>query len=331
MSEIEIRDVSKVFNTDEGKVQALSHVNINIEKGDIFGIIGMSGAGKSTLVRCLNFLEQPTSGEVIVRGQNLKDLNEKQLRQARTKISMIFQNFNLLMQKTVLDNVCFPLKLAGIKGEEAKKKAREYLEIVGLADKAKNYPAMLSGGQRQRVAIARALASKPEILLCDEATSALDPATTSQILALLKRINKEMGITIVIITHQMSVIQDICHNVAIMENGQVQEIGNVEEIFAHPKSAVGKRLILNVENKNTATSIESHHAYRIVFNEQSAFEPVIANMILTFNKPVNILMADTKNVGGKAKGEMIIDFGDGDHLEQIHFLKERGLDVEEVE
>ena len=235
------------------------------------------------------------------------------------------------MQKTVLDNVCFPLRLAGIKGEEAKKKAREYLEIVGLADKAKNYPAMLSGGQRQRVAIARALASKPEILLCDEATSALDPATTSQILALLKRINKEMGITIVIITHQMSVIQDICHNVAIMENGQVQEIGNVEEIFAHPKSAVGKRLILNVENKNTAASIESHQAYRIVFNEQSAFEPVIANMILTFNKPVNILMADTKNVGGKAKGEMIIDFGDGDHLEQIHFLKERGLDVEEVE
>lgn len=331
MSEIEIRDVSKVFDTDEGKVQALSHVNINIEKGDIFGIIGMSGAGKSTLVRCLNFLEQPTSGEVVVRGQNLKDLNEKQLRQARTKISMIFQNFNLLMQKTVLDNVCFPLKLAGIKGEEAKKKAREYLEIVGLADKAKNYPAMLSGGQRQRVAIARALASKPEILLCDEATSALDPATTSQILALLKRINKEMGITIVIITHQMSVIQDICHNVAIMENGQVQEIGNVEEIFAHPKSAVGKRLILNVENKNTAASIESHQAYRIVFNEQSAFEPVIANMILTFNKPVNILMADTKNVGGKAKGEMIIDFGDGDYLEQIHFLKERGLDVEEVE
>ena len=312
MSEIEIRDVSKVFDTDEGKVQALSHVDINIEKGDIFGIIGMSGAGKSTLVRCLNFLEQPTSGEVVVRGQNLKDLNEKQLRQARTKISMIFQNFNLLMQKTVLDNVCFPLKLAGIKGEEAKKKAREYLEIVGLADKAKNYPAMLSGGQRQRVAIARALASKPEILLCDEATSALDPATTSQILALLKRINKEMGITIVIITHQMSVIQDICHNVAIMENGQVQEIGNVE-------------------NKNTAASIESHQAYRIVFNEQSAFEPVIANMILTFNKPVNILMADTKNVGGKAKGEMIIDFGDGDHLEQIHFLKERGLDVEEVE
>lgn len=331
MSEIEIRDVSKVFDTDEGKVQALSHVDINIEKGDIFGIIGMSGAGKSTLVRCLNFLEQPTSGEVVVRGQNLKDLNEKQLRHARTKISMIFQNFNLLMQKTVLDNVCFPLRLAGIKGEEAKKKAREYLEIVGLADKAKNYPAMLSGGQRQRVAIARALASKPEILLCDEATSALDPATTSQILALLKRINKEMGITIVIITHQMSVIQDICHNVAIMENGQVQEIGNVEEIFAHPKSAVGKRLILNVENKNTAASIESHQAYRIVFNEQSAFEPVIANMILTFNKPVNILMADTKNVGGKAKGEMIIDFGDGDHLEQIHFLKERGLDVEEVE
>ncbi|EMD16618.1 hypothetical protein HMPREF9943_01172 [Eggerthia catenaformis OT 569 = DSM 20559] len=329
MAEIEIKNLSKHFYSTQGKVEALKNVNLEIEKGDIFGIIGMSGAGKSTLVRCLNFLEKPTYGDVIIQGIHLKNLTEKELRAERKKITMIFQNFNLLMQKTVIDNVCFPLRISGISKNDAYKKAIDYLKIVGLEDKAKSYPAMLSGGQKQRVAIARALACDPEILLCDEATSALDPATTSSILALLSKINEEMGITIVIITHQMSVIQDICKNVAIMEDGTVQETGTVEEIFKNPQSKVGKRLILS-DDIRTTDELKSNVQYRIVFNEQSSFEPVIANLILKFKKPVNILYANTRDVHGSAMGDMIVDFGEGDPSEMIAFLKERGLSVKEV-
>ncbi len=328
MAEIELQHITKVFTTEDGPVTALDDVNLSIEKKDIYGIIGMSGAGKSTLVRCLNFLEKPTEGEVIIQGVSLRSLKEKELRATRAKIAMIFQSFNLLMQKSVLDNVCFPLKIEGIKKQEARKKALELLKIVGLEDKANTYPSKLSGGQKQRVAIARALASDPEILLCDEATSALDPATTESILALLKKINEELGITIVIITHAMSVIQDICHHVAIMENGKVQESGSVEEIFAHPQSHIGKKLILN--NAQPIETLQSIHQIRIVFNAQSAFEPIVANMVLQFKTPVNILKADTKNVNGKAVGEMILGLSDVLFEEQIHYLKERGLAVEEV-
>lgn len=330
MAEIDIVHVSKTFKTEEGEVQALKDVNLSIEKGDIFGIIGMSGAGKSTLVRCLNFLEQPTHGEVIVQGTKLSDLSPKQLRDERKKIAMIFQSFNLLMQKTVLENVCFPLSLANVKKAEAQKKGMELLKIVGLEDKAKTYPAKLSGGQQQRVAIARALASDPEILLCDEATSALDPATTTQILKLLENINKTMNITIVIITHAMNVVRDICNRVAIMENGVVQETGLVSEVFAHPQSAVGKRLVLSdVQGEGLAT-LHSKSVYRLVFDHQSAFEPVITNATLKFNAPINILGATTKNVNGTAVGEMIVGLPEEYADDMISYFKSHQLTIEEV-
>ena len=235
MSGIVIEKVRKSFDTKDGVVEALKDVNLNIDSGDIYGIIGMSGAGKSTLVRCMNFLEVPTEGQVLIDGKALGDLTEKELRKQREEIGMIFQHFNLLMQKNVIDNICFPLQIQGVGKKEAKEKARELLKTVGLEDKEKAYPAQLSGGQKQRVAIARALASNPKILLCDEATSALDPQTTASILELLKHINEEFGITIVIITHQMSVIREICNRVAIIERGALVENGLVEDIFSHPK------------------------------------------------------------------------------------------------
>ena len=338
MSSILIQDVSKTFETKDGSVQALKHVSLYIETGDIYGIIGMSGAGKSTLVRCMNFLEVPSEGKVLIDGKSLSEFSPKELRKEREKIGMIFQHFNLLMQKNVLENVCFPLYIQGKKKAEARAKALELLEIVGLADRAKAYPAQLSGGQKQRVAIARALASDPQILLCDEATSALDPQTTSSILELLQDINQKFGITIVIITHQMSVVREICTHVAIMKDGEVKEQGLVEEIFSHPKSQVAKELISkdsgnDVESKKlTQSEIQDGEIVRIVFSENSAFEPVIANLILTFHEPVNILKANTKNVGGVAKGEMILQFmSDSTNVPEMKkFLTERGLEIGEA-
>ena len=338
MSSILIQDVSKTFETKDGSVQALNHVSLSIESGDIYGIIGMSGAGKSTLVRCMNFLEVPSEGKVLIDGKSLSEFSPKELRKEREKIGMIFQHFNLLIQKNVLENVCFPLYIQGKKKAEARAKALELLEIVGLADRAKAYPAQLSGGQKQRVAIARALASDPQILLCDEATSALDPQTTSSILELLQDINQKFGITIVIITHQMSVVREICTHVAIMKDGEVKEQGLVEEIFSHPKSQVAKELISkdsgnDVESKKlTQSEIQDGEIVRIVFSENSAFEPVIANLILTFHEPVNILKANTKNVGGVAKGEMILQFmSDSTNVPEMKkFLTERGLEIGEA-
>ena len=338
MSSIVIQDVSKTFETKDGSVQALNHVSLSIETGDIYGIIGMSGAGKSTLVRCMNFLDVPSEGKVLIDGKPLSEFSPKELRKEREKIGMIFQHFNLLMQKNVLENVCFPLYIQGKKKAEARAKALELLEIVGLADRAKAYPAQLSGGQKQRVAIARALASDPQILLCDEATSALDPQTTSSILELLQDINQKFGITIVIITHQMSVVREICTHVAIMKDGEVKEQGLVEEIFSHPKSQVAKELISkdsgnDVESKKlTQSEIQDGEIVRIVFSENSAFEPVIANLILTFHEPVNILKANTKNVGGVAKGEMILQFmSDSTNVPEMKkFLTERGLEIGEA-
>ena len=338
MSSILIQDVSKTFETKDGSVQALNHVSLSIETGDIYGIIGMSGAGKSTLVRCMNFLEVPSEGKVLIDGKSLSEFSPKELRKEREKIGMIFQHFNLLMQKNVLENVCFPLYIQGKKKAEARAKALELLEIVGLADRAKAYPAQLSGGQKQRVAIARALASDPQILLCDEATSALDPQTTSSILELLQDINQKFGITIVIITHQMSVVREICTHVAIMKDGEVKEQGLVEEIFSHPKSQLAKELISkdsgnDVESKKlTQSEIQDGEIVRIVFSENSAFEPVIANLILTFHEPVNILKANTKNVGGVAKGEIILQFmSDSTNVPEMKkFLTERGLEIGEA-
>lgn len=312
-------------------VRALDQIDLEIGRGDIFGIIGMSGAGKSTLVRCLNNLEKPTEGTVEIQGRELSKMKGRTLRKEREKISMIFQHFNLLMQKNVLDNICFPLEIAGVKKKQAKERARELLEIVGLSDKAKSYPAQLSGGQKQRVAIARALTNNPDILLCDEATSALDPQTTQSILELLQTINKEYGITIVIITHEMSVVQKICNKVAILEKGKLAEAGAVTKIFANPESAVAKKMLFGDEGETK--EMKGKHLIRVVFSENSSFEPVIGNMILHFKQPVNILYADTKDIQGTATGEMILQLPDQPEIaEQMSaYLRDRKLTVGEVD
>jgi D-methionine transport system ATP-binding protein len=285
----------------------------------------------------MNYLEEPTEGKVFVKDKELGTMSKKELRKQREDIGMIFQHFNLLMQKSVLENVCFPLYIQGKSKKAARARAKELLEIVGLSDKAKAYPAQLSGGQKQRVAIARALASDPKILLCDEATSALDPQTTSSILALLKDINSRFGITIVIITHQMSVVREICSHVAIMKDGQVVEQGLVTDIFTHPKSPVARELIRkdtgdDLTEVKARDEIQNGERIRIVYSANSAFEPVLANLILTFGEPVNILRADTKNVGGVAKGEMLLEFiRESKQAEAMkQYLKDRGLEIEEA-
>lgn len=333
MSEIEIKNLSKKFEIKGNSVVALENINLTIEKGDIFGIIGMSGAGKSTLVRSINYLEKPTEGLVLIDGVDLSSLTEKELRKKRSEIGMIFQNFNLLEQKNVLDNICFPLEIIGIKKKEARMKARELLKIVNLEEKERAYPSQLSGGQKQRVAIARALATNPQILLCDEATSALDPQTTGAILKLLKKINEELGITIVIITHQMSVVTEVCKRVAIIDNGRLVEEGFVEKIFESPASDAAKELISGKEVRYTPLEcLDTKRKIRIVFHENSAYEPVISNVILKFNTPINILKADTRNVNGKAVGQMVLSLPEEPELQEeiIEYLITKGLAVMEV-
>lgn len=329
---IEIKDVTKTFSGKDQNVEALKGINLEIHKGDIYGIIGMSGAGKSTLVRCLNFLERPTSGTVIVEGKDLATLKDKELRQMRTQIAMIFQHFNLLMQRTVLDNICFPLEIVGVDKKKARERARELLQIVDLAEKENAYPAQLSGGQKQRVAIARALATNPKILLCDEATSALDPTTTKSILALLKEINQKYGITIVIITHEMAVVQEIGTHVAIIDHGELAEHGTVEEVFTHPKSKAARKLVLMDEDQHY-DEMKGQHCIRIVFKSNSSFEPVIANMILAHHMPVNILQADTKDINGVAHGQMILQLPEDKTVAEkmIQYLRDRNLEVEELD
>ena len=248
-SYLEVHNLCKTFSAKNGSVEALRGVSLSIGKGEIFGVIGLSGAGKSTLVRCMNLLERPDSGDVLLNGESLLKLNKEQLRLRRQKIGMIFQHFNLLEQQTVLENVCFPMEIRGISKKERQEKALELLKKVGLAEKAKAYPAQLSGGQKQRVAIARVLANEPEILLCDEATSALDPETTQTILRLLKTIRDTLSITIVVITHEMRVIQEVCTRVAVLDGGLVQEEGSVSEVFAAPKSKAARRLLLMADEE----------------------------------------------------------------------------------
>lgn len=327
---IQVEHLIKEFPTKDGTVHAVHDVSFDIEKGEIFGIIGLSGAGKSTLVRCLNLLERPTSGKVIVNGNDLMNLSDRDLRMQRRKIGMIFQHFNLLMQRNVLDNVCFPMEIAGISKKEARKKAIGYLETVGLADKARAYPAQLSGGQKQRVAIARVLASDPQILLCDEATSALDPQTTKSILQLIKEINKSYGITVVVITHEMSVIQEICHKVAVLESGSLVESGEVTEIFRAPKTEAARKLVF--AGRELISEMQSEKTVRITFTEQSSFEPFIGNMALKFNTPCNILYANTRNIEGVANGEMILQLPEDDDTaaKMVEYMRERNIGVEEL-
>ena len=327
---IQVENLCKRFNTKGGTVEAAKNISFSIEKGEIFGIIGLSGAGKSTLVRCLNLLERPTSGTVRVNGKNLTELSEKELRKERQKIGMIFQHFNLLMQRTALDNVCFPMEIAGIKKAEARKKALEYLKIVGLEEKALSYPSQLSGGQKQRVAIARVLASDPQILLCDEATSALDPQTTKAILELIKEINRDYGITVVVITHEMSVVQEICDKVAVLERGALVETGTVEELFRNPKTDEAKKLVFS--GRTQIQEMKGKRLVRVTFQEKSSFEPVIANLVLTYRTPVNILYADTKNINGQAQGEMILQLPEIEEVadKMIQYLKDTNMGVEEL-
>ena len=327
---IQVENLCKRFETKGGTVEAAKNISFSIEKGEIFGIIGLSGAGKSTLVRCLNLLERPTSGTVKVNGKNLTELSEKELRKERQKIGMIFQHFNLLMQRTALDNVCFPMEIAGIKKAEARKKALEYLRIVGLEEKALSYPSQLSGGQKQRVAIARVLASDPQILLCDEATSALDPQTTKAILELIKEINRDYGITVVVITHEMSVVQEICDKVAVLERGALVETGTVEELFRNPKTDEAKKLVFS--GRTQIQEMKGKRLVRVTFQEKSSFEPVIANLVLTYRTPVNILYADTKNINGQAQGEMILQLPEIEEVanKMIQYLRDINMGVEEV-
>ena len=301
---VEIQHLSKLFGTGGSQVAALQDVSLQVRSGEIFGIIGLSGAGKSTLVRCINLLERPNEGKVLFHGKDLTGLKSKELRAQRRKISMIFQSFNLLEQRTSLDNICFPLELAGVPRKEARKRAMELLETVGLPDKAAAYPVQLSVGQKQRIAIARALASDPEVLLCDEATSAHDPQTTDAILKLLQKINRERGITVIIITHQMSVIEQICHRVAILDSGKVAEIGDVEAVFSNPKSKAGRRLV-SPDLAQPLTDFGFPVA-RVAFNGTTTAEPIIAKLAMDKQIPVSILGADTRNVDGKCFGTMII-------------------------
>lgn len=327
---IEIKDLCKSFVGKEKNVNALENINLTINEGDIYGIIGMSGAGKSTLVRCMNYLEKPTSGEVIIGDKALSSLSDKELRKLRHKVSMIFQHFNLLMQRTVEDNVRFPLEIQGVKKDEAKAKVAELLDIVGLSDKAKSYPVQLSGGQKQRVAIARALATDPEILLCDEATSALDPSTTDSILRLLKEINEKMKITVVMITHQMSVVEDICNKVAIIDGGHVVETGTVEEVFTKPKTEAAKKLVYTTGEE--LKELKTDRCIRIVFDGLSSFEPVISNMIMECRVPVNIIHASTNNIDGQAFGQIVLQLPEDEtqYEKVIYYLRSRNLTVEEL-
>lgn len=305
---IELVGLGKIFGSKDSTVTALEDINLAIYPGEIFGVIGLSGAGKSTLVRCINYLERPTSGAVIFDGTDLAGLNDRELMKVRQSMGMIFQQFNLLMQRTALQNIRFPLEIAGVPKKEAEERAAELLSLVGLADKADSYPAKLSGGQKQRVAIARALATNPKVLLCDEATSALDPNTTRSILSLLKEINQRLGITVIVITHEMSVIEEICNRVAIIDQSHIAEVGEVEEVFIRPKSTIAKKLVFTGDTH--IDSFVGEHKCRIIFDGRTSFEPVIANMVLECRAPVNILFADTKDIDGKAFGQMIIQLPD---------------------
>ncbi len=309
---IELKNLCKTYSLADGSVEALRDVSLTIPDGDVFGIIGMSGAGKSTLVRCINMLERPTSGSVVIDGHDLTRMNEKELRQERRSITMIFQGFNLLMQKNCLRNVCFPLELAGVKKAEAVKKAQSLLELVGLGDKASAYPAQLSGGQQQRVAIARALATNPKVLLCDEATSALDPKTTGAILELIRDINRKLGITVIIITHQMSVVESTCRHVAILEDGQVVEQGEVSAVFSHPKSEAARRLVFPEGNPESLLCAGSgSRLIRVVFNGADATgKPLIARMATEAGIEANIAYASTRSIEGRTYGSMLLSIED---------------------
>ena len=330
---IEIQNLTKRFTTQGGTVVALEDISLTIRDGDIFGIIGMSGAGKSTLVRCINMLERPDEGLVAVNGKEMQTLSPAQLRAARREIAMIFQQFNLLMQRNCLKNICFPLELAGRPKAEAEARARQLLELVGLPDKAEAYPAQLSGGQKQRIAIARALATDPKVLLCDEATSALDPNTTHSILQLIKKINRELGITVVVITHQMSVVEEICNRVAILDGGHVVEQGDVGQIFSNPRTAAARKLVFPAGAAQSEL-VPGRRMVRVAFNgTQTTDKPLVASLAIECNALVSIIAADTRIVNGQTLGSMLLALPEDEAAAQraIDYITNYpGLSFEEV-
>lgn len=330
---IQIQHLSKTFGGGETPVHALEDINLEIQQGEIFGIIGLSGAGKSTLVRCMNLLERPSSGTVLVDGKDMTALSERELRLQRRKVTMIFQSFNLLMQRTCLKNVCFPMEIAGVPRSQAERRAAELLDLVGLADKANAYPAQLSGGQKQRVAVARALATEPKVLLCDEATSALDPTTTASILGLLKELNETLGVTVVVITHQMSVIEEICSRVAILDGGAVAEIGAVQDIFSNPSTDAARRLVYP-GGASVSQYPAGTRAARISFNGGTVNQPLVASLAIDCGVKVSILGADTRSVGGKATGTMLLSLPDdpNEAARALSYIRAQPhITVEEVE
>ena len=330
---IEIKHLSKTFQMKDGAVNALKDINLTIPDGSIYGIIGMSGAGKSTLVRCINLLERPTEGSVVIDGTAMETLNPAQLRERRREITMIFQQFNLLMQRSCLKNICFPMELAGVKKADAEKRARELLEVVGLPDKANAYPAQLSGGQKQRIAIARALATDPKVLLCDEATSALDPNTTHSILTLIKDINRKLGITVVVITHQMSVVKEICSHVAILDEGRVAEAGLVGTVFAAPKSAAGRRLVFPGGADAQVYDPAEEKLVRLVFKDSKTTSiPLIARLAAEENIFCNVISASTQKLSETVYGSMMLGIPSSQFDKALAFIHNvANVQVEEVD
>ncbi|PPA70109.1 methionine ABC transporter ATP-binding protein [Jeotgalibacillus proteolyticus] len=337
---ISISNAKKIFKTRHGEITAVDDVSLSIHEGEIFGIIGYSGAGKSTLIRMLNGLELPTSGTVDVNGKVISGINSRDLRKARQKISMIFQHFNLLWSRTVRENIAFPLEIAGISKSERTKKVEELIELVGLDGRGDAYPSQLSGGQKQRVGIARALANDPEVLLCDEATSALDPQTTDSILELLVDINKRLGLTIVLITHEMHVIRKICHRVAVMEAGQVVELGDVLDIFKQPKESITKRFVQQVtepeETKDTIEHLLNEYkddlVVKLTFVGESAEQPVITNLIRSFDIQVNILQGKVSQTQNGAYGTLFLHLrGNSDEAKKaVNYLEQASVGVEVI-
>ncbi|MGI6608367.1 MAG: methionine ABC transporter ATP-binding protein [Erysipelotrichaceae bacterium] len=328
---IQISNLSKIFNNE---IEAIKDISLTIDEGDIYGIIGLSGAGKSTLVRCISLLEKPTTGTIEIDGVDLTKLNEKQLREKRKEISMIFQSFNLLSQKNCLDNVCLPLIISKVNKKEAEKRALKLLDIVGIKDKAYAYPSQLSGGQKQRVAIARALATNPKVLLCDEATSALDPTTTSSILQLLKEINQRLNITIIVITHQMSVVESICRHVAILDNGIVAEKGEVSNVFSNPQSAAARRLVFpEGYDDKLITSNENVRFIRVVFDGDIATnKPLVASMAVEVQVVASIVYASTRSIGGVTYGSLLLSVENDDRVikKALDYFTLNGVSAREV-
>jgi len=335
---IEMKNISKVYTRNGANIQALNEVNLKVAEGDIFGVIGYSGAGKSTLIRLINFIERPTSGKVLINGVDLDTYTLKQLRQARKNIGMIFQHFNLLNSKTIYHNVAIPLVLSKKDKREINARVMELLDFVGLADKADSYPNELSGGQKQRIGIARALASNPSILLCDEATSALDPQTTDSILKLLQKVNQEYNITIVIITHEMSIIQKVCNRVAVMENGEIIEQGNVLDVFGSPQQVSTQKFVRTIIHdqvpdtiKNKMQHIPGSRLFTIPF-DQNATNPIVNHLIRTFDITVNIIFASMNEIQDDTVGYIVLQLiGDETALEDAaNYLKKQPILAKEM-